>query len=85
MALEAVAAGHPHQLEAVAGRLVGLGQALAQRLHGGHRHLEQLGQQLGLDRLGRHHHDGLDGPDGLRRAVGSAVVGSGGSIGAQPS
>ena len=46
MALEAVATGDPHELEAVAGTLVGLGQPLAQRRHRGHRQLEELGQQL---------------------------------------
>jgi hypothetical protein len=72
MALEAVAAGHPHELEAVAGGLVGLGQPLAQGRDGGHRQLEELGQQLRLDRLGRHHHDRLDGPD---RLGGAGIVG----------
>ena len=67
MALVAVAAGHPDQLEAVPGLVVGVGQPLAELLDGGHRQLQELGQQVGRHRVGGHEHDGLDGPHDVGR------------------
>jgi hypothetical protein len=67
VALEAVAAGDPHQLEAALVGVVGLGQLGAELLDPCRADLEQLGQQVRLDRrLGDHEH-GLDGPGLLGR------------------
>ena len=51
MRLQPVAAGDAHELEALAVGLVAGGQLVAPALDVGHRALEQLGQQLGRDRL----------------------------------
>ena len=67
VALEAVAAGDAHQLEApvlVAVRRLQLG---AELLDPARRHLEQLGQHARLDRRFGHHDDRLYGSMGLRR------------------
>ncbi len=65
VALEAVAARHPDQLEAPILLPVGGFQLGAALLDPRRRHLQQLGQQTGFDRGVGDHHDGLDGPQRL--------------------
>jgi hypothetical protein len=65
MALEAVAPGHLHQHEPPVVGFVGGPELVAQLGHPGRRHLEQLGQQVGVDRFLRDHEDRLDGLGGL--------------------
>src|SRR4051812_26444676 len=61
MTLEPVPTGHPYQDEAAVVVGVALGQLGAQLVDTVGRHLQQLSQQAGLDRLLRHHQDRLEG------------------------
>ena len=67
VALEAVAARHPDQLETPVLGGIGVGEGLAHFLDPRRRDLQDLGQQVGRDRLLGHHHDGLDGALDLAR------------------
>ena len=78
VALEPVPARHPGQDEAPALGLVGRGQGGAGALHRIEGHLQQLGQHLGRDRVGGHHHDGLQGLADVGRQAGDRIGGGAG-------
>ena len=65
VALEPVAAGYLHEREPPVVRLVGGLELVAQLRHPRRRHLEHLGEDVGVDGLLGDHQDRLEGPGGL--------------------
>jgi hypothetical protein len=69
MALVAVPARHPHELEAVTGLVVRRRQPRAELLDLRDGQLEQLRQQVRRHGVHRHEDDGLDGPHDVDRRL----------------